>query len=307
MIRTVERDKNHVSVIMRSVGNETGYGLNHKAMVEWTRARDPSRLIHSECASRKADIPERPEYFNDRYDVDVFSRMYLSVDACREYCENDALKQPLYLCEFAHAMGNGPGDIFDYWRLVDRYPKFIGGCVWEWADHTVIEDGVSKYGGDWETELTHDENFCCEGIVFPDRSLKAGSLEMKTAFQPMRADLHNGKIRIWNRNSFLDLSAYTLCIALCCDGKILAEEKRSLALPPQKTADLPIPGEIPASCNYSCYVNATLFDKNGYETAYSQIELDVPVKPLPALKKNAILEEDGKNISIRGKGFEYIY
>jgi len=307
MIRTVERDKNHASIIMWSIGNESGYGPNHKAMVDWTRARDNSRLVHSECASRKADIPDRPEYFNIRYDVDVFSRMYLSVDTCKEYCENEELKQPLYLCEFSHAMGNGPGDLFDYWRLVDKYPKFIGGCIWEWADHTVIEDGVSKYGGDWETELTHDENFCCDGIVFPDRSLKAGSLEMKAAFQPMRATLENGKIRIWNRNSFRNLSAYTLRIELSCDGKVLAKNETKIDLAPQKAAYLSVPGEIPSLCNYGCYVNVTLLGENGDEVAVSQIDLNVPVKEMEAIKAKSTVEEDDKSIRFKGDGFEYTY
>ncbi len=307
MIRTVERDKNHASVIMWSIGNETGYGPNHKSMIDWTRARDNTRLIHSECASRKADIPDRPDYFNVRYDADVFSRMYLSVDTCKEYCENNALKQPLYLCEFSHAMGNGPGDLFDYWRLVDEYPKFIGGCIWEWADHTVIEDGVSKYGGDWETELTHDENFCCDGIVFPDRSLKAGSLEMKAAFQPMRASLEDGKIRIWNRNSFLNLSVYTLLLELSCDGKVLAREETKLDLVPQKVAYLPIPGDVPNVCEYGCFVNLSLIAENGGQIATAQLDLEVPAKPAETVTKLCALEEDERHIFAKGEGFEYIF
>ena len=83
-------------------------------------------------------------------------------------------------------MGNGPGDVWDYNEVFDRYPNVIGGCVWEWADHTVIVDGVQKYGGDFPGELTHEGNFCCDGMVFSDRSLKAGSLEVRAAYQPMR-------------------------------------------------------------------------------------------------------------------------
>ena len=307
MIRAVERDKNHASIIMWSIGNETGFGDNHKAMVDWTRGRDSSRLVHSECACRKADIPEKPEYFDERYYSDVYSRMYLSVEGCKNYCLDDTLTQPLYLCEFAHAMGNGPGDMCDYWELVDEMPKFIGGCIWEWADHTVIEDGVSKYGGDWASELTHDDNFCCDGIVFPDRSLKAGSLEMKYAYQPMRVTLEDGKLRVWNRLSFRSLADYTLSYQLVCDGQTLAQAQCVLELPAQQVAYLSVPGEVPAQCDYCCYVNLQLVDKDGQEVAVSQVDLGVPVKKLQNSAPAAVLTEDEKNITVTGEGFVYTF
>lgn len=307
MVRALERDKNHCSIIMWSIGNETGFGDNHKAMIRWLRSRDTSRLIHSECASRKAALKDKPEYFEERYFADVFSRMYLSPEGCREYCENPALTQPLFLCEFAHAMGNGPGDICDYWQLVEEMPKFIGGCVWEWADHTVVEDGVSKYGGDWDTELTHDENFCCDGIVFPDRSLKAGSLEMKKAYQPMAVTLEGGALRIRNRLSFRNLSAYTLHMQLMCDGALLAEEQTVLDLAPQQTAVLPIPGKLPSDCIYGCYVNIWLLDDTGAEAATSQVTLDVPRRQAAAPAAPAALTEDETAITAEGEGFRYTF
>ncbi len=307
MARAVERDKNHPSIIMWSTGNEAGYGTNHKAMIEWIRARDKTRLVHNECASRKAADTNCPEYFDERYDADVFSRMYLAVDDCRAYCENEELSQPLFLCEYAHAMGNGPGDIYDYWLLIDKMPKFIGGCVWEWADHTVIQDGISKYGGDWETELTHDGNFCCDGIVFPDRSLKAGTLEMKQAYQPMRVSLMDSKLQIWNRFSFRNLSQYTLCYQLVCDGEIRAKEQTVLDLAPQGIAYIPVPGTVPKTCKYGCYVNFQLLDKNKVEVAAAQVDLHVPVQKPEKTWRPAVLTEDKDVITAKGESFTYTF
>lgn len=305
MVRAVERDKNHPAVIMWSTGNESGHGTNHEAMIEWTRNRDNTRLIHCEDASRKADSSSHPEWYNERYHADVYSRMYLSVKACEDYCLNPEKKQPLFLCEYAHAMGNGPGDVYDYWELADEQPKFTGGCVWEWADHTVIEDGVPKYGGDWDTELVHFSNFCCDGMVLPDRSLKAGSYEVKTAYQPIRVRLEDGKIKVWNRFSFKNLSEYTFKYELVCDGKTLETKETVLNIAPKETATLDMFENIPSICNYGCHVNAKLFDKTGYEVAVAQIDLDVSVKTVGECGILAPLSEDDKYIVAKGDNFEY--
>lgn len=305
MQRAVERDKNHACIFMWSTGNESGHGANHKAMIEWTRARDNTRLIHCEDASRKADDSKHPEYYNERYVADVYSRMYMSVDRCRAYCENPEKKQPLYLCEYAHAMGNGPGDIGDYWELADSQPKFVGGCIWEWADHTVIQNGVPKYGGDWETELTHMNNFCCDGMVMCDRSFKAGSYEIKTAYQPIRVYVEDGKIRVWNRMSFTNLRDYTFRYEVMCDGNVLASKETSLDVEPKACVYFDMPCDIPASCKYGCYLTARLFDKTGYEVAISQVDLDVARTSIGSISTVAVLEDDGKYIKASGDSFEY--
>ena len=307
MARAVERDKNHASIFMWSTGNESGHGVNHEAMIDWVRERDSSRLVHCEDASRKSDRKGFPQYFNERYHADVYSRMYLSVDACREYCENAERKQPLYLCEYAHAMGNGPGDVYDYWLLADEQPKFIGGCIWEWADHTVVEDGVAKYGGDWKSELTDDSNFCSDGMVFYDRSLKAGSLEVKQAYQPIRVSLEDDKIRVWNRFSFKDLSDYSFNYQLVCDNEIIASKKTVLTIGPKEVAYLDIPGVVPSECTYGCYINAQLIDNDGYEVAVSQVDLCVKIKELDEVSLLAPLTEVGDDIVASGEGFEYIF
>lgn len=305
MQRAVERDKNHACIFMWSTGNESGYGPNHRAMIKWTRERDNTRLIQCEDASRKASNKSHPELYNERYDADIYSRMYLSVESCREYCENAERKQPLYLCEYAHAMGNGPGDIYDYWELVDEQPKFIGGCVWEWADHTFIDGGVPKYGGDYPTELVHMDNFCCDGMVMCDRSFKAGSYEVKTAYQPIRMYLEDGKIRIWNRMSFTNLNEYTLKLSVECDGETLAESNMTLDVEPKANAFLDIPDCIPDTCKYGCYITVRLYDSTGYEVAVCQSDLDVETEKIGHISTLARLSDDGKFITATGDGFEY--
>ncbi len=305
MQRAVERDKNHACIFMWSTGNESGHGANHKAMIEWTRARDNTRLIHCEDLSRMSDEKNHPEYYNERYVADVYSRMYLSVDKCREYCENPEKKQPLYLCEYSHAMGNGPGDVYDYWMLADSQPKFIGGCIWEWADHTVIQDGVPKYGGDWPTELTHMDNFCCDGMVMCDRSFKAGSYEVKAAYQPVRVSLDEGKIKIWNRTSFTNLNEYTFKYEVVCDGTVLTSKETTLDAAPGESVWLDIPCELPLSCKYGCYITAKLYDKTNYEVAIDQVDLGVLRETIGNISTVAPLKDDGKFITATGDGFEY--
>lgn len=216
------------------------------------------------------------------------------------------MTQPLFLCEFAHAMGNGPGDLWDYWQLVEQYPKFIGGCIWEWADHTVIQDGIAKYGGDWDTELTNDENFCCDGIVFPDRSLKAGSLEMQHIFQPMGVSLVEDRLIVQNRYAFMPLHG-TLTLELCRDGEVLTSEKSVIFLTPGEKLRIPVFKTVPNLCRWGCYINLTMTDNKGNVFSSDQIALPVPREPLKPLGTPAILEEDAKNIVAGGAGFTYTF
>ena len=320
MERAVERDKNHASVIIWSTGNESGYGVNHKAMIDWVHARDDSRPVHCEDCSRKNDPDwweaweghtytqeEKQAMYIQRLDVDIFSRMYIDPISCEYDATCEHLPQPVFLCEYAHAMGNGPGDLMDYWRVIDAHPKLIGGCIWEWADHTVIEDGVAKYGGDWDTELVDFSNFCCDGLVFPDRSFKAGSLEAKYAYQPIRATFENGKITIRNRNSFKNLSDYRFCWQLVCDEETLWEETTMLNVEPGETVTLEIPGNVPTECTYGCFVNMQLLDGTSYEVAREQIDLAVPVKKLERVQASAHLEETASEIIATGDNFHYTF
>lgn len=205
MRRMVERDKNHPSIIMWSLGNESGVGRNLGVMASWARDRDPSRPIHYEGDLTCAD-------------VDVYSRMYAShaeVEAIGRGEEAplddpalDARRRamPFVQCEYAHAMGNGPGGLAEYQELYDRYPRLAGGFVWEWIDHGLTHPTLGyAYGGDYG-EPVHDSNFVIDGLVFPDRAPSPGLLDLKKVYEPVRFTFSDGVVHVENRYGFRDLS-----------------------------------------------------------------------------------------------------
>lgn len=294
MERAVDRDRNHCSIIMWSTGNESGHGPNHIAMLNWLKSLNDGRLRHCEDATRK-----------EKYDnVDVISNMYHSVDTVAEMAENPELHLPIMLCEYAHAMGNGPGDVWDYNELFDRYPNVIGGCVWEWADHTVVVDGVQKYGGDFPGEQTHEGNFCCDGMVFSDRGLKSGSLEVKAAYQPIRTRYENGVLTITNRYDFTDLAERTLVLSIEADGETIDEKRMTLALAPHGTADVAI--DVPQrACRLGMQLTCALYDGESM-VARTQHALCTGSAP-DAPQGRAAMEETDKEIIFSGEGFRYTF
>ena len=294
MQRMVELNKNHPGVIMWSTGNESGHGANHVEMIRWTKKRDASRLIHAEDASRKGQI----------HNADVYSMMYPSLKDVEGYALCDDINMPVFLCEYSHAMGNGPGDVYDYNELFDRYPKLIGGCIWEWADHVVTVDGVEKYGGDFPGEKTHDGNFCCDGLVFADRSLKTGSLEAKAAYQPIRTRLENNVLTVYNRLDFTELSEYTFHYSMEVDGKTVYQESATLHAAPHQEASLKLDWQS-VKCQYGAYLICTL-TKNGVQWARTQHPLPCELcREQPG--ERLALSEDAYHVYARGEGFAYTF
>jgi beta-galactosidase len=209
MRRTVERDKNHPSVIMWSLGNESGSGQNLAAMAEWTRARDPSRPLHYE---HDRSVP----------DVDVYSRMYAGheevalIGTRSEPPLTDAAADrrrrgmPFVLCEYAHAMGNGPGGLLEYQQLFESSQRCMGGFAWEWIDHglrQLDQQGRQRwaYGGDYG-EPVHDGNFVADGLVFPDRTPSPGLLDFAAVIAPVLIEADPAGVRLTNRYDASDLS-----------------------------------------------------------------------------------------------------
>lgn len=228
--------------------------------------------------------------------------MYHTLETVEKNANDEAINMPIFLCEYAHAMGNGPGDIYYYNELFDRYPKLIGGCVWEWADHVVTADGIEKYGGDFEGELTHDKNFCCDGVVFADRSFKAGTYEMKAAYQPIRTSYSNGVLTVYNRFNFTNLKEYTLKYYIEVDGKTVLEEKTILNLEPHCTAEIAINTDKYVS-KYGTYLNVCLL--NAQEIlAHTQHKLECEIIVEPS-EKLAVLTEDNEYIFASGDNFDY--
>lgn len=296
MVRMVERDKNHASIIMWSTGNESGYGKNHEAMIDWAKKRDNSRLIHCEDASRKGDLGK----------IDVFSQMYYRIENVKEYGENAENKLPFFLCEYSHAMGNGPGDVYDYVKLFKAYKNLCGGCVWEWADHNYYKNGALRYGGDGG-EVTHDGNFCCDGMVFSDRSLKAGSLEVKYAYQYFNSELKGNILKITNEYDFTNLTEYNLIVSLMCDGKTLDEKTYNIDVMPHGKKEIVLPFALPEKCRWGAYINVSLTDKNSFEVAMKQHKLNVNCEEVKISQAKQNLAQDDFRVYINGENYSYVF
>ncbi len=208
--RMVLRDKNRFSIVMWSMGNESAYGCNFEKALEWTKTFDPDRITQYESA-RYRNYKVTYNYDN----LDMYSRMYPSLDEINEYLEKDASK-PFLLVEYCHSMGNGPGDFEDYFEMIQKHDIMCGGFVWEWCDHAIAHgkaaDGRTKYyyGGD-HYEVIHDGNFCMDGLVYPDRKPHTGLLEYKNVYRPARVVSYNhetGKLVLHNYMDFDDLKDY---------------------------------------------------------------------------------------------------
>ncbi len=294
MARMVETFKNNPSIIMWSTGNESGHGCNHVYMIKWTKNRDNTRLIHCEDASRKGQ----------NHNADIYSRMYSSLEEVEAFANTNDINMPVFLCEYAHAMGNGPGDIYYYNELFDKYPKLIGGCIWEWADHVVTVDGVEKYGGDFEGELTHDGNFCCDGLTFADRSYKAGTLEAKVSYQPIKTVLDGNILKVYNRLDFTNLDEYEFVYSIEADGRVISSNSTVISVMPHCEESIPFEYTA-AECEYGAYINVRLL-KNGKEYAVTQHELPF-IKKQKAVNPKAELCEDEFNIYAKGERYEYTF
>ena len=327
MQRMVERDKNHACIVLWSLGNESGYGVNHVKMALWTKHRDSSRLIHYE----RVFHPELSYLLSDgRADtscLDVYSRMYPPVSwIADEFLKDGREKRPLILCEYSHAMGNGPGDLQDYWDLFYKHPRLAGGFVWEWCDHAVktqTPDGEAfyAYGGDFG-DMPNDGNFCVDGLVYPDRTPHKGLLELKNVIAPVRVepvDLLQGKLRITNLYDFRDMSCLALSWRLERDGETAGEGYLGPAsLAPRQSRTLALPFAVPAGAEgrYFLKVSFSLAEnmpwaEKGYEVAFRQFELPAPKPCGPVLEKAFIpplsVEKTGEECIITGDSFRYIF
>lgn len=291
--RMVERDKNHPCVIFWSLGNESGWGQNHVAMHTWIKSRDTSRIVHYEGANY--------DYNDGKYlrDVtDIESRMYPSPTWCDNYCKAPERDEPLFLCEYSHAMGNGPGDLRDYWEVIEANDNFFGGCVWEFIDHSVAigdkyGDPSFTYGGDFG-DHPNDGNFCVDGLVYPDRRVHTGLEELKQAIMPVAVrEVKPGTVAIKSRRYFKSLSDISMAWTVKVDGKavksgvhpnldIAPEAEEVFEIVPEN--ELPAHGTVTFDLSFR-QNKPTEWADVGYEVGFAQFiyERAEKVKAAPAL------------------------
>ena len=318
--RSVIRDKNRPCAVIWSMGNESGHGVCLDEALAWTKKFDPSRLTHYERAS----FPPEGKEIN-KTDLDLYSRMYPSIEAIDKYFEEGKIGKPYVLCEYSHAMGNGPGDLEDYFRCFHRHPGHCGGFVWEWCDHAVYQGEAHGktlygYGGD-SGEYPHDGNFCMDGLVYPDRRPHTGLTEYKNVLRPVRlegADLEKGEFTLWNTLDFTSIrDAVTLQYAVLCEGREVCsapvpEELLDIAPHEKRAVTLPLPEAVRGKAFAVRFTarqkNATAFVAAGDVVGVDEAGRQEYPAPMPAPAKSGLtVEEKGALITVTGDGFRYVY
>ncbi len=304
-VRMVHRDRNHASIIIWSLGNESGTGPNMAAMAEAIREIDPSRPIHY----------ERDE---ECLYVDIKSTMYPSVETViKEGKSKD--QQPYFMCEYAHAMGLGPGSIQEYWDAIYASKRLIGGCIWEWVDHGMLvetEDGTPyyAYGGDFG-DKPNDTNFCVDALNYPDRTPHTGLIEYKKVLEPVKFELVNASsmtIRVKNLYAFTTLDHLDGTWRLVCEGDEIARGRLNLSgIAPYGRKTVKLPVSVPDSGeSYLEFAVSeafeTLWAERGHEVAKAQILL--PSKPsfyaYPVSDMSALIsDETDEDLAIVGEDF----
>jgi beta-galactosidase len=323
-VRMVERDKNVASVIIWSLGNEAGFGPNFEATSDWVRQRDPSRPVHYEQAGRNPY-------------TDIICPMYPNPEVLTKYSATNQTR-PFIMCEYAHAMGNSSGDLWSYWSQIYSRPHLQGGFIWDWVDQglrhkqgalplakfTKVQPGDKTffaYGGDFgPKDVPSDDDFCCNGLVTPDREPHPGLLEVAHVYQNVHcspADLAARKIQIKNWFDFVSLDEVaTASWKLTGDGQEIQSGKLALpALAPRATATVVLPVKPFApqpGVEYFVEVSfrlkqATALLKAGHEIAWDQFKLPdtAPAKmsdpnSFPALVWNAT----ATGVRVTGQDFE---
>ncbi|NMB12955.1 MAG: DUF4981 domain-containing protein [Firmicutes bacterium] len=314
MERMVERHKNHPSVIIWSLGNESGFGRNHKLMAKWTRQADPTRPLHYE-GDRRQEV------------VDIVGPMYTPVERVITLGEEEDYTKPVILCEYAHAMGNGPGGLKEYWAAFYKYPRLQGGFVWDWVDQGLRQptsQGTERfaYGGDYGDE-PNDANFNINGLILPDRQPSPGLLEYKKVLEPVlveAVDLARKQVRITNRYDFLSLDHLLLSWDVFADGKVL--QTGTLPMPrllPGESRILTIPYTDPvgsAGTDYWLDLRFTLISDcswaaTGHEVAWAQFQLPLSVPAGPMLSIASMpglsVSEAGCVAIIQGDSFQLVF
>lgn len=347
--KCVIRDKNRPCVFGWSMGNECAYGCTFEEALRWTRSYDDTRLLHYEGAWH---VPK--DTVHDYSCIDFYSRMYLpSADIHAYFAAPDtndsahrydsAAKRPLLLCEYSHAMGNGPGNLEDYFQLFQQYEGACGGMVWEWCDHAVYKgrDKAGKevylYGGD-HGEYPHFSNFCMDGLVYPDRRPHTGLMEFKNVHRPARVvsfDAAAQTLHIHNYLDFTNLKDYCMLTwEVTCDGISVAHGQTDtlaqLDIAPHSEGGLKL--ELPKTSPGRCYLKVTWIlhgskgilpdgwmlgfdeipltaentDDSTAQCQHAQTLLRIPLTA-NYMEETPKIEEDDHYLEIHGTHFHYTY
>ncbi|UYP46627.1 Beta-galactosidase [Candidatus Lokiarchaeum ossiferum] len=323
----IERDKNHPSIICWSLGNEAGFGENHKYMAAKARELDSTRFIHYE-GDHKGEV------------VDVYSTMYTSPTNLAKCARNEKYagvldvlpftvkpeywqNKPVMLCEYAHSMGNSTGNLQEYWDIIEESQICAGGFIWDWIDQGLRKKSLEgkefwAYGGDYGDE-PNTANFCINGIVMPDRKPNPGVFEVKKVYQNIKVypvHIPSGKIVIVNKSTFSRLTDLFCYWEMTANGKIIQTgEINDLDIAPGAELNMNIPFTEPKLTENTEYLlkvslrlkEDTIWAKKGHEVAWDQFLIpcsipkptEIPLSSMPEI----ILEEYATSIDIKGQNF----
>lgn len=315
-----QRDKNHPSIIIWSLGNESFGGDNFIKMHDFLKEKDPTRIVHYEGIFH---------YRKSEAASDIESTMYVSPEGVKKYAENAKYTdnpKPYILCEYSHAMGNSCGNLYKYTDLFEKYPIIQGGFIWDWKDQaleTKTTDGVAylAYGGDFG-ETPHDGNFSGNGLIFADGTITPKIIEVKKCYQNVRftaTNLQEGLVDVVNNYLFTDLQKYELVWQLAENGLLIQNGTSEIKVEPCTTKTIKLPYSIPEVCKQSDeYIltvslhlkNSTIWADKGHEVAFEQFVLTT-VKAIPESTpvnspQTKVIQEDNY-VTISGDRFIVIF
>ncbi len=278
----VTRDYNRPCVVMWSLGNESGYGTNMRAAAELVKKLDDTRLVHYESTLKLDETSDDV--------LDLVSEMYTSTEDMKKYLEKEEEKRPFILCEYCHAMGNGPGDLEDYHQTFHLSERFCGGFIWEWSDHSVIlgetPDGRKKYGygGDWG-EKHNDGNFCMDALTYPDRTPHTGLLETMQVYRPIRVGkgAKIGEFILHNLLEHVDPGTYLEgTYEISYDGAVVSGSVFTFHIEPLGSTIIEIP-QVKDYEEEEAYIRfifrtskALPYCEKGYEVCFDQLPISEP-------------------------------
>ena len=303
----VERDKNHPSVIIWSLGNESGDGINFERTSAFIHGFDHTRPVQYEQAGQKAY-------------TDIVCPMYSRIPDLIKYATSHK-DRPYILCEYAHAMGNSSGNLQDYWDVIEKYDMLQGGCIWDWVDQGLLTKNKQgepfwAYGGDFgPKDVISDGNFCCNGLVNPDRNPKAALYEVKKVYQNIgfkSLDPGKGKFQLHNKFNFTNLKNFQFTWRVEADGeKIAGGVLPTITLAPGSMKDITVPLKITPEAGKEYFITfeaktltATDLVPKGHIVAYEQFALPYS-KPAEAIHPTGKVSLDVKRevATISGANF----